>query len=129
MISWSKQIANGMDYLSSRKVVHGDLACRNILLARNNVVKISDFGLAKYVEYKEYYKNEKQGPLPIKWLSIETLDEGWGWISCGVYRKNAKYLIKQSKIKDMYYVLFYEVKVPNSDKYKSLWKYSHTIEN
>ena len=64
-----------MDYLSSRKVVHGDLACRNILLARNNVVKISDFGLAKYVEYKEYYKNEKQGPLPIKWLSIETLDE------------------------------------------------------
>ena len=102
MISWSKQIANGMDYLSSRKVVHGDLACRNILLARNNVVKISDFGLAKYVEYKEYYKNEKQGPLPIKWLSIETLDEGWGWISCGVYRKNTKYLIKQSKIKDMH---------------------------
>ena len=76
LISWSKQVANGMDYLSSRKVVHGDLACRNILLARNNVVKISDFGLAKYVEYKEYYKNEKQGPLPIKWLSIETLDEG-----------------------------------------------------
>ena len=52
--------------------------CRNILLARNNVVKISDFGLAKYIEYKDYYKNEKQGPLPIKWLSIETLD-------CGVY--------------------------------------------
>lgn len=28
LISWSEQIANGMDYLSSKKVVHGDLACR-----------------------------------------------------------------------------------------------------
>ena len=31
LISWSKQVANGMDYLSSRKVVHGDLACRYML--------------------------------------------------------------------------------------------------
>lgn len=40
------------------------------------MVKISDFGLAKYVEYKNYYKNEKGGPLPIKWLAIESLDSG-----------------------------------------------------
>ena len=80
-----------MDYLSSRKVVHGDLACRNILLARNNIVKISDFGLAKYVEYKDYYKNEKQGPLPIKWLSIETLDEGQSKLGCGVFRRFKNY--------------------------------------
>ena len=38
--------------------------------------RVSDFGLSKYVEYKNYYKNEKVKPLPIKWLSIETLDEG-----------------------------------------------------
>lgn len=40
------------------------------------MVKISDFGLAKYVEYKDYYKNEKMGPLPVKWLSLETLEDG-----------------------------------------------------
>ena len=28
LISWSKQVANGMDYLSSRNVIHGDLASR-----------------------------------------------------------------------------------------------------
>ena len=28
LISWSEQIASGMSYLSSKKVVHGDLACR-----------------------------------------------------------------------------------------------------
>ena len=36
-----------MEYLSSKRVMHGDLACRNILLAADNVVKICDFGLAK----------------------------------------------------------------------------------
>lgn len=36
-----------MDYLAGKKVLHGDLACRNILLAADNVVKICDFGLAK----------------------------------------------------------------------------------
>ena len=31
LISWSEQVANGMDYLSSKNVVHGDLACRYVL--------------------------------------------------------------------------------------------------
>ena len=30
LITWSKQVANGMDYLSSRNVIHGDLASRYI---------------------------------------------------------------------------------------------------
>lgn len=45
-------------------------------MARNNIVKISDFGLSKYVEYKNYYKNERVKPLPVKWLSLETLNDG-----------------------------------------------------
>ncbi len=49
LLSWSYQIARGMEHLASRKVVHGDLAARNILLAENNVVKICDFGLARNV--------------------------------------------------------------------------------
>jgi FMS-like tyrosine kinase 1 len=47
LVCWAFQIARGMDYLSSRKVLHGDLAARNVLLCDNNVVKICDFGLAR----------------------------------------------------------------------------------
>lgn len=52
LISWTFQIARGMGYLASRKVLHGDLAARNVLLADNNIVKICDFGLAKTM-YKD----------------------------------------------------------------------------
>ena len=36
-----------MDFIASRDVVHGDLALRNILLTQADLIKISDFGLAK----------------------------------------------------------------------------------
>ena len=47
LLSWGYQIAKGMEYLSGKRIIHGDLAARNILLAEHNVVKICDFGLAK----------------------------------------------------------------------------------
>lgn len=46
LLFWSYQTANGMQFLASRKVLHGDLAIRNIMLCDGNVVKIRDFGLA-----------------------------------------------------------------------------------
>ncbi|XP_013174912.1 PREDICTED: vascular endothelial growth factor receptor 1 [Papilio xuthus] len=59
LLAWAFQIARGMEYLASRKVLHGDLAARNVLLAEDNIVKICDFGLARSI-YKndEYQKKE-----------------------------------------------------------------------
>ena len=59
LISWSFQIARGMDYLASKKVLHGDLAARNILLADDGVVKVADFGLARQLFHDYNYKKEK----------------------------------------------------------------------
>ncbi len=73
LICWAYQVARGMDYLASKKVMHGDLACRNILLAADNVVKICDFGLAKDIYKTNNYRKKTDGPLPIKWMAIESL--------------------------------------------------------
>jgi len=43
------------------KVIHGDLAARNVLLAAGNVVKVADFGLSRQTQYKNgtYLKKGK----------------------------------------------------------------------
>lgn len=75
LLYWSQQIADGMDFLASNKIVHRDLAARNVLLCDGNMVKISDFGLAKDVHHyrhSEYYRETKKR-LPVKWMAPETL--------------------------------------------------------
>ncbi|XP_029159072.1 vascular endothelial growth factor receptor kdr-like isoform X2 [Nylanderia fulva] len=73
LLSYAFQVARGMEYLSQRRVLHGDLAARNILLCENNVVKICDFGLAKTMYKDDNYKKKGDSPLPIKWMAIESI--------------------------------------------------------
>lgn len=94
LVSWSFQVAQGMHYLSTRGVLHGDLAARNVLLCRDRVIKICDFGLSRWMRPEEDYKKESnvceqaagrfyilyinmvflvQGLLPIKWLALESI--------------------------------------------------------
>lgn len=64
-----------MDYLASKKVLHGDLAARNVLLADAGVVKVADFGMAKRLYYDGKYEKTSQGLLPVKWMAIESLTD------------------------------------------------------
>lgn len=73
LVCWSWQIAQGMEYLTKRKVLHGDLAARNLLLADGNVIKISDFGLSRDMYKKEIYTKQGDDLLPIKWMSVEAI--------------------------------------------------------
>ena len=40
-------------------------------------IKIADFGLAKDIYSTEYYRVDKHITLPVKWMSIESLLDGY----------------------------------------------------
>ncbi|KAM9436218.1 vascular endothelial growth factor receptor 1 isoform 2-T2 [Clarias gariepinus] len=73
LISYSFQVARGMEFLASRKCIHRDLAARNILLSENNVVKICDFGLARDLYKDPDYVRKGDARLPLKWMSPESI--------------------------------------------------------
>ncbi|XP_077985987.1 uncharacterized protein LOC144440478 [Glandiceps talaboti] len=69
--SW--QIAEGMSFLHESKCIHRDLAARNILVDANKVIRIADFGLAKFVGEDEIYEKKTSGPSPVRWMAPESL--------------------------------------------------------
>nr|CAI5847140.1 unnamed protein product [Callosobruchus analis] len=70
-------IMKGMDYLGKKSIVHRDLAARNILVVDENLVKISDFGLAQVMGTNDYYiLKTPNRELPIKWYAPESLRDG-----------------------------------------------------
>ncbi|XP_035715605.1 insulin-like peptide receptor [Folsomia candida] len=75
MRRWCGEIADGMDYLISKNLLHIDLATRNILLSTEQTAKISDFGLSKKLYESLYYKKVQGGNmwLPMKWSAFESL--------------------------------------------------------
>jgi serine/threonine protein kinase len=73
-VKWARQIACGMEFLAGKNVVHGDLALRNILLTQTDVVKISDFGLARKEQNCWIRKNKS---FPVAWMSPECLRDGY----------------------------------------------------
>ena len=84
LIKMSKQICSGMIYLQENNIIHRDLAARNILIdLKSNslhssqpeiIVKISDFGLSRFVLTGQYISSN--AIFPIRWTAPETIDKG-----------------------------------------------------
>ena len=66
------QVADGMAYLFSQRIIHGDLATRNCIISSELKVKISDLGIGHDLYNGDYYDNGSQ-LLPIRWMPPELL--------------------------------------------------------
>ncbi|XP_038056080.1 fibroblast growth factor receptor 1-like [Patiria miniata] len=73
LVKFARDVANGMAFLASKKCIHRDLAARNVLVGEDMVCKVSDFGLARDVMNIRVYQRESQGPLPMRWMALESL--------------------------------------------------------
>lgn len=74
LLGMARHAAAGMKYLEFRRIVHRDIALRNLLVTLHEeenkyLVKVGDFGLARSTEKGIYASTQKS--IPIRWTAPE----------------------------------------------------------
>ncbi|XP_048346225.1 tyrosine-protein kinase ITK/TSK isoform X2 [Sphaerodactylus townsendi] len=70
LLGMCQDVCEGMAYLEQMSVIHRDLAARNCLVGECHVVKISDFGMSRYV-LDDQYTSSMGTKFAIKWAAPE----------------------------------------------------------
>ncbi|XP_067007078.2 uncharacterized protein [Anabrus simplex] len=76
LTSMALDVARALGYLAELKYVHRDVASRNCLVNAQRVVKLGDFGMTRPMFENDYYKFNRKGMLPVRWMSPESLELG-----------------------------------------------------
>lgn len=72
LLSMCQDVCEGMSYLEANGFIHRDLAARNCLVTDSHVVKVSDFGMTRYV-LDDQYTSSSGAKFPVKWSPPEVL--------------------------------------------------------
>ena len=71
---YTHQILEGLEYLHSHNIIHRDIKGANILVNRDGICKLSDFGGAKIMEEEINLKKQAFKGTP-NWMAPETIKE------------------------------------------------------
>ncbi|XP_036386465.1 receptor tyrosine-protein kinase erbB-3-like isoform X1 [Megalops cyprinoides] len=73
LLNWCVQIAKGMFYLEEHRMIHRNLAARNVMLKSDYIVQVADYGIPDllYPDDKKYFYSEVK--TPIKWMALESI--------------------------------------------------------
>uniref|UniRef100_A0A8C1ZMD9 non-specific protein-tyrosine kinase n=1 Tax=Cyprinus carpio TaxID=7962 RepID=A0A8C1ZMD9_CYPCA len=66
-------VSQGMQHLEQNGFIHRDLAARNCLVNSSLVVKVSDFGMTRYVLDDQYWSSSG-AKFPVKWSAPEVFN-------------------------------------------------------
>ncbi|TNM98830.1 hypothetical protein fugu_013394 [Takifugu bimaculatus] len=72
LLNMCMDVSEGMAYLESSNFLHRDLAARNCLVSENNEVKVSDFGMTRFV-LDDKYTSSQCSKFPVKWSAPEVI--------------------------------------------------------
>ncbi|XP_035005237.1 tyrosine-protein kinase Tec isoform X3 [Hippoglossus stenolepis] len=73
LLSICLDVSEGMEHLEANGFLHRDLAARNCLVNDALVVKVSDFGMARYV-LDNQYTSSSGAKFPVKWSPPEVFN-------------------------------------------------------
>uniref|UniRef100_A0A4W5Q022 Tyrosine-protein kinase n=1 Tax=Hucho hucho TaxID=62062 RepID=A0A4W5Q022_9TELE len=73
LLSICQDVSEGMEHLEAHNFIHRDLAARNCLVNDALVVKVSDFGMARYV-LDDQYTSSSGTKFPVKWSPPEVFN-------------------------------------------------------
>ncbi|KAL0307965.1 UNVERIFIED_CONTAM: Serine/threonine-protein kinase STY13 [Sesamum angustifolium] len=76
VVQMALDLARGLSYLHSQKIVHRDVKTENMLLDKTRTVKIADFGVARVEASNPNDMTGRQEPL-VTWLRRYVV---WSWI-------------------------------------------------
>ncbi len=58
LLEYIRQLCSAMVHLESKNYVHRDIAARNVLVVAPDKIKLSDFGLSRWLEEADFYVGE-----------------------------------------------------------------------
>ncbi|XP_070549782.1 tyrosine-protein kinase JAK2-like isoform X2 [Ptychodera flava] len=75
LLSFAFDVANGMAYLSSMKIVHRYLSTRHVLVCNDLTCKVSNLSYSnKVISDESFLRLESKDQLPYQWMALETLE-------------------------------------------------------